>query len=108
LFGEFDPSEKPFDLVVRDETGDVRLCFAVSPYRVFTIAFNPGDRSGVFGRKMDEAFSFQSEDEARYAWIGDLRRLVAQRFALKFSEQVSRIGLDEFEWQRLYSQRSDG
>ncbi len=107
LFGEFDRSEKPFDLVVRDETGDVRLRFALSPYRVFPIAFNPGNRAGIVARRVGGLFSFESADTVQYGWIGDLRRLVAQRFACRFSEQISRIGLDEFEWQRLHARKID-
>jgi hypothetical protein len=103
LLGELDRSERPFDLVVRDETGDVRLRFAARPFRLSPIAFNPGNRSAVFGERVNGLFQFHSVDGQGYCWIGDLRRLVAQRLASRFSEEIARIGLDEFDWQRLHA-----
>jgi hypothetical protein len=106
LFGEFDENSDSFDLVARDEKDDVRLCFAVSPSRLSTIAFDPGSNTEVHGTKINTGYTFTLGDGKKYSWIGELRRLVAQRFASRFSEEIQRIGLAEFEWQRLYSRKN--
>jgi hypothetical protein len=41
--------------------------------------------------------------ESPLIWIGDLRMPFAMRFVHRISTQLTRVGLDEFEWQRKYS-----
>jgi response regulator receiver domain-containing protein len=103
LFGEFDQNVDSFDLVANDGAADVKLSFSVSPFRLSSIGFDPANLTEVYGSRDDGGFRFVSADGKNFSWIGELRRLVAQRFASRFSEQIARIGLEEFEWQRLYA-----
>lgn len=47
-------------------------------------------------------YKFITTQRKKYVWVGELRFAHAQRIANQFAGQISRVGLDESEWQRLW------
>lgn len=45
-------------------------------------------------------FVFESIAGRKYAWLGDISPMKAQRVAVGLAGELSRVGLDEFEWLR--------
>lgn len=46
------------------------------------------------------SFVFESTAERKYTWLGDISSIKAQRVAVGLAGELSRVGLDEFEWLR--------
>ena len=97
-----------FDVVVRnsaDEAICLKLDTQASRNRTFT--FDP-DKSThtVLSSTKNDAQTFTSTSREDFTWICDLGTFFAQRFVHRIASNLSRIGLDEFEWQRRHSPRS--
>ncbi len=45
-------------------------------------------------------FMFESTSKRNYTWLGDISPMKAQRIAVELAGELSRVGLDEFEWLR--------
>ena len=94
-----------FEVVVRDSDGrDVCLGFDESSAGIRTDHFKP---DGVTKRVQTDSSAgphmFVSTSGEEYFWLCDLRPSFAQRFAHRIANNLSRIGLAEFEWQRRQS-----
>ncbi|MGU3495100.1 response regulator receiver domain [Xanthobacteraceae bacterium A53D] len=46
------------------------------------------------------SFVFESTSMRKYTWLGDISPMKAQRIAVELAGELSRVGLDEFEWLR--------
>ena len=57
----------------------------------------------VFAGIQNGNFYFDSADNNRYEWLGELKRDYAQRIANRYASHISRVGLDEYEWLRRSS-----
>ena len=69
-----------------------------------TIKFKPtGDNGSIQAdQEIDGSFVFTSSHNDRYKWIVDIKSLHAQRIVNNYCAQLSRVGLNESEWLRLY------
>lgn len=98
-----------FDIVVQDLDGrDILLAVDLRPYQLVSIRFGPsqGTHFSAGTRESDGTFTFQPEDQngEKARWIADLREAHAMRLIQKIASQLSRVGLDEFEWQRKHAE----
>jgi Response receiver domain len=106
VFAPFTLSDEVFDLVVCDgQEKDVFLKFDPAPFRTKVFHFIPGESARVEAQIVDGSrrFQYKKPTDGYLVWIADLRLAFALRLVQRVSNQLSRIGLDEFEWQRKYA-----
>jgi hypothetical protein len=72
---------------------------------LFEFASNLAERQVVIGYKIDQTndFFFRDIKEQEYKWLGELKPSHAQRLSYYMTASLSRIGLDESEWLRLWA-----
>lgn len=108
LFAELTLDSKLFELVVPD--GDNSLFLRVNRKRtnLASFKFNPDDTGHVSVRESKGELTFSSMDDdpsgtraVHFRWLGELKPLHAQRFMQAFTSNLSRVGIDEFEWHRM-------
>lgn len=112
MFAPLEENEKRFDIVVhRDDAGSMCLRIDARPHSIYMMSFGPSDACHYPRAERDDdgRLFFESADEppARLEWIADLRTPVAQRLIHHIATRLSRVGLEEFEWQRKYSGSSE-
>lgn len=108
--------DQKFNIVVKTETGFIRLKINLGTYLLRTIKFKQTKDGMVYGRKFGKGNSFfftpfynkshvkyDKNNDETFIWILDLKDSHAQRVANMYASQVSRIGLDESEWLRRWS-----
>lgn len=73
-------------------------------YEIKTIKFKPIGGNGLIRatEEFDGSFVFTSSHNDKYKWIVDIKSLHAQRIVNNYCAQLSRVGLNESEWLRLY------
>ena len=94
-----------FDVVVSNPVGTT-VCLKLNPRAssVRTIDFAPDAASGTVVSASDsDEQTFVDVSGRRFTWICDLKTSFALRFSHRIANNLSRIGLDEFEWQRRHS-----
>ncbi len=108
IFASLTEDKGQFDLVVRsvsEEDKCLRLNDQVS--KILSYTFVPDPASGVvMSTSLEQGGHFVSQDGSKFAWVCELRTSFAQRFVHRIAGNLSRIGLDEFEWQRRYAPRT--
>ena len=105
LFAALSNDATTFDVMVKDAAGEeigLRLNTQTSGIR--TSIFRPDPNSGTVRSGAENGIqTFVSSSKEEFVWICDLRTSLAQRFVHRIASSMSRIGLDEFEWQRRQS-----
>jgi hypothetical protein len=97
---------KAFDIVVISPEGEnVRLRVSNKASETQTFIFAPDEDKVISARKDGGVWSFSCADGSVFQWIADLRGPFVQRLAQRVANDLSRIGLDEFEWLRQKSDR---
>lgn len=73
-------------------------------YELKTIKFKPAENDGPVRAYKEEngSFVFISSHNEKYRWIVDIKNMHAQRIVNNYCAQLSRVGLNESEWLRLY------
>ena len=108
MFAELSNDEATFDVIVKNTAGKetcLRLDTRASAMR--SGIFGPDPGSGRILSGTGSAIqTFTSTKGEEFVWVCDLRTSLAQRFAHRIANNLSRIGLDEFEWQRRQSSGS--
>ena len=102
LFAPLQESDSSFDLVVKEEDASdifLKLDASVSKLRLYT--FQPDPAKLIVLASADR--SFADLDGRSFAWICDLRDPIVRRFVERIAAGLSRIALDEFEWQRRHA-----
>jgi hypothetical protein len=105
IFATLSTNNNVFDVVVKNTTGE-EICLKLNAQasKIRTISFAPDLESGaVLSSSMADDFNFSDVNNETFSWICDLRTSFAQRFVHRIANNLSRIGLDEFEWQRRHS-----
>ena len=73
-----------------------------APGKLLQITFVGSEEHGhVVVAQLENGKKYFLSGERKYEWIGDLRSAIASRIVHQVTTQLSRVGLDEFEWQRL-------
>ena len=95
-------SDSPFDLIVKDgHAGDVPLKLDESAAKLRHYAFEPDPATRTVLTSPDRYFA--DTEGQTFTWLCDLRDPIAQRFVQRIAASLSRIALDEFEWQRRHA-----
>lgn len=97
---------KAFDLVVQDQDSYVKLRIDYDNHESWLFTFKPAE--GVVRATCDEVqFIFKTHDENNggneFRLISELKENHIQRISNNIATKLSRIGLDESEWQRRWS-----
>ncbi len=94
-------------IVVKSEEGFRRLGVDSNPSSWILRNFHPTQNDAITAtRKNDfELFEFTDTCNRKYAWVGELKAVNAQRIVQNFANSVSRIALDESEWLRRKSRQ---
>ena len=105
IFASLTSETSVFDVVVKGTArGDICLKLNSHASTIRTVTFDPDENTGrVLSRAGDSGQTFISTKGEAFIWVCDLRTSFAQRFAHRIAQNLSRAGLDEFEWQRLHS-----
>ena len=92
-----------FSIVVEKTSGEyLKLVRGKSTYNIRTIKFKPENEANIIEAELvDDQFIFTSIHNEKFEWICDLTDARAQSIAHSIASQLSRIGLDEYEWFRL-------
>lgn len=91
-------------LVLEDGGKYHKLKIDFTPHMVAMVEFKAEAESTVIRPVQEEGFmKFISTSGAKFVWVADLKFEHAQRVAQRFSNKLSRVGLDESEWLRRKS-----
>lgn len=71
-------------------------------YGIKTVRFKADESLMIVAKKQDDKWVFKSIHEEIFEWVIDLKDLHAQRIVNNYCAQLSRVGLNESEWLRLY------
>jgi hypothetical protein len=98
-------SNQKFSLVVFDNNGYIRLLPSYKPYalRLFTFSTKPEYHGEIVADIEASSYFFVDDNNQQYKWLGELKSEHAQRIANEFAANLSRVGLDESEWLRLWA-----
>ena len=108
IFASLSINDSTFDVVVRNSEGeDICLRLDTKASMIQTFTFDPDESTRTVLSETDkDGQTFKSTSGELFTWVCDLKRFFAQRFVHRIASDLSRIGLDEFEWQRRHSPRS--
>lgn len=97
---------KRFGVVVKDAEGNTHCLAAGGKIRekLWTHSFSPGTDGWVLAVHAGGKFTFSTEGMI-IEWVAELKPLHAQRIAAYLGAEVSRVGLVESEWLRLFCDR---
>lgn len=103
IFASLSMNTSSFDVVVKNPGGeDICLKLNARPSTIRTATFTP-DQTGMVLSSASAPQTFTSDSGEKFVWMCDLRTSLAQHFVRHITNNLSRIGLDEFEWQRRHS-----
>jgi len=90
--------------IVMDEDRPTSLLINFKPNEIRSTNFKPDSTKQVVSKHDEEsdAFFFESCDGQVFRWVGELKFEHAQRVVQKVADELSRVGLTESEWLRLY------
>lgn len=94
-----DSNSKSSPIIIDKET---ILYVCDQSYGIKTIRFKSGDSLSVGAEKQNGRWIFKSIHGEIFEWVVELKELHAQRIVNNYCAQLSRIGLNESEWLRLY------
>ena len=108
IFATLSANDNEFDVVVKNvDGGEVCLKLNTQASKIRAISFAPNPAAGaVMSSGVTDGFKFTSVSDEIFVWLCDLRTSFAQRFVHRIASNLSRIGLDEFEWQRRHAPSS--
>ena len=103
VFAELSEDEEEFDVVVKD-LDDSEKCLRLNSKAsaIRTAIFKPVADTGLVLATLGGG-EFSCNLGNRYSWLCDLKTSFAQRFVHRIAMDLSRVGLEEFEWQRRHA-----
>ncbi len=108
IFSACEKNDGEFDLVVLNKNGsNVCLRFNEQPFKTRLFNLKPTDGGEIRAKTVavnQHIFEATADANAlNLTWIGDLRTPFAMRLAHRVATELSRVGLDEFEWLRKHA-----
>jgi len=94
-----DKPEKKFDITINYNDTRIKLFLDYSPAKIIKHPFMPTSGSG--GRILSDGGIFYTAYRSDYRWMGTLKREFALRIANRLGSEISQVGLNDSEWQRL-------
>lgn len=106
-FQTIDCTRTNFNIALRDVAGDAREAWVnLKPRDSRMIAFTPNTATRTVRAVLEEGvLVFTDAQGAKYAWLGDLKEMKAQKWAGDLGGRVLGVGLDDFEWLRIAAER---
>lgn len=101
-------TKEEFNLVLRDVKGsEIEAWLNLKPKDARIIEFGPAkpQKMVVGSPAQDGHYYFTDAKGIKYAWLGDLKDMKAQRWAGELGSRVQSVGLEELEWLRWASER---
>ena len=109
LFINLQSNDEAFSIVLEDNGNYDRYQIRKKAHFLKVIEFesNCPEKKLVKGIKKENDISiyFLDKENNEYKWLGELKQNHAQRLSHNISTSLSRIGLDESEWLRLWANR---
>lgn len=95
-----------FTHVIRGKPSHLKLDISPSPKNIRTFIFKPNEEHKVVcAITVDNKFVFNHGSGLQeFEWCGELKQAVSQAIINGLASQLSRVGLDSFEWLRLRQQ----
>lgn len=120
LLAELVKSDRNWNVIVDNDGANIKLQAQRKRQTLRSVVFAPSHegiiRPRIVGGKvvfveMPEAVAPSGEQVDQqphsppdhYEWLGEMKPMQAQRMVQNFASNLSRVGLDEFEWQRLHA-----
>jgi hypothetical protein len=94
---------KGFDLVVQDQDSYIKLRIDYDNHESWLFKFKPASGEVVRAALDNAQFVFKTTDENKFHFISELKENHIQRISNNIATKLSRIGLDESEWQRRWA-----
>ncbi|MDD4992827.1 MAG: response regulator receiver domain [Paludibacter sp.] len=95
-----------FDIITPE---GIKLKLQKKSFSLRTIQFECDNDEGVIKAEMseDSKYIFKqiyvTEDDEQFEWLLDLKDLHSQRIVSNYASELSRVGIDQFEWLRMSS-----
>jgi hypothetical protein len=92
-----------FNIVIQDAQKHIKDAWvSLKPMDTTMIEFQPDHtRQGVLGLRDGERYLFNDASGRSWMWLGDLKEMKAQRWAIDLGSRILGIGLDDMELLRL-------
>ncbi len=117
LFAELMKSDNDWNVIVNCDGSNIKLRAERKRQTLQSVVFEPSSEGIIRPKFVDGKVVFvemhdaapqpdQTEDRQptlppdHYEWLGEMKPMQAQRMVQNFASNISRVGLDEFEWQR--------
>ncbi|MGO8058265.1 response regulator receiver domain [Rhizobium johnstonii] len=111
VFGRLDEDADKFNLIVDDEGDRKRLLIDRKDLFLKTFELRPGYDEVVRVERKREFLEFAiplAEGGEYVRWVAEMKPMQAQRVVGSITSNLSRIGLDEFEWLRQLAENWSG
>jgi hypothetical protein len=109
LLAELRVASGDFNLVISNGEKRGKLRTDRKHLKLRTLVFKPSESGVVRASHEKGGYTFRGfapDTKAKkprptiFTWLGELKGMQAQRVVQSFAAHISRVGLDEFEWQR--------
>jgi hypothetical protein len=114
LLAELDLDDKQPDIVLPDGDDSRSVFLQKKRTNLVTYFFAPDEEGNIRASLEGTTAIFHSVAElppgavlVRFRWLGELKAMHAVRFVQAFAANLARVGLDEFEWQRMRQRESE-
>lgn len=101
-----DNTKNQFDIIIQNGSILLKGIIEKKSYKLSSIEFSPSpdDKHTIKAIEKNGKFYFVNSSN-RYIWLGELRSDNAIRLAHTYGSALTRIGIDEFEWQRRWARQ---
>lgn len=109
-FQTIDSASTNFNIALRDIGGESREAWVnLKPRDTRMLTFTPEAATKTVRAVLEnDLLIFTDDGGNKYAWLGDLKDMKAQKWAGDLGGRVLGVGLDDFEWLRIASERQIG
>lgn len=103
---KIESATQDFDLVIVDSNINyTKLKINIDTHESKLFEFSPdSNQKAIIGVPSGDIFLFKTSNEIPFTWVSELKDNHALRISNLIARNLSRIGLDEYEWQRRWSQ----
>jgi hypothetical protein len=107
---DLEKEDDEFDIVIPGEDeAFVKLKIGFQTYngKAFEFQVPNSDEKVIKAEPQEESFVFKTHDGKKFTWIAEMKYEQIQRVAHEFASRLSRVGLNEYEWLRLWAKRKE-
>ena len=93
---------------VVEDNGTKELSLLAKPFSSILKEFGPAAENEIRGVPDNDGWFFLASDDDKLRYIAELKPDHAQRVALEYGQQISRVGVTESEWLRRWAGKGFG